>query len=626
MSDRVVLCLGVTALVLLAGWLLWFRGGDEGVASPVPVTIQERTSVFGDEHPDSSASASVSRNNAPATPPTRATSPDALLSGQVVDSRQQGVVEARVAAYSPNFGAARTVSDAGGYFEFSVLKPAPEGYRVSARKEPYSEAVETGVVSGRHDIVLVLEDLSAAAGVVVEAGTGRPVEKFSVVAIPNVPGGDSHWRRILTGRKTHWKPVEDPRGHFELDEVVSRKPFAIAARAEGYEAAYAVVAPIDPGQTDSTVRIELGAEARIEGVVVSPSGEPVEGATVYIGKDVEGDPLAWTDADGQFLLTGLGEGPLTIGAAHPEYLPGFSEVHPLRRQTAQVRVALGQGGRVEGTVTRGGAPRAGLKVVVSRLMPPRFGKRTATDTAGHYAVDGVVSGEVEVMAVLAGDQGFGTAHRLSARARVEPGCVTTIDFDFPTFFSSVAGTITVNGAVPESAEIRGTLIGAYGDEFISVDADEGGAYSIPGLSPGIARLAVAARTASGSLRRASVELEVGEGVDLRHDIALDGANAVFGTVDGLKRGEAGEVLAVPGDVSVDTSDLQAMLALEDLKTGSCELKGDGAYYLEGLSPGAYTLLVIAFSPDGDILGSARVAEQGIEVKKGEDLQVDFSLE
>jgi hypothetical protein len=187
MSNRVVLCLGVAAGVLFTGWLLWFRGGDEGVASPVPVATQERTSVFGDEQPDSSASAPVTRNNAPAPPPKRAASSDALLSGQVVNSRQEGVAEARVAAYTPNFGAARTVSDAGGYFEFSVLKPAPEGYRVSAVQEHYNEAAITDVPSGRHDIVLVLEDLSATSGIVVEAGTGRPVEKFSVAAISGPP-------------------------------------------------------------------------------------------------------------------------------------------------------------------------------------------------------------------------------------------------------------------------------------------------------------------------------------------------------------------------------------------------------------------------------------------------------
>ncbi|MFA6240535.1 MAG: carboxypeptidase-like regulatory domain-containing protein [Candidatus Hydrogenedentales bacterium] len=541
-----------------------------------------------------------------APPPIAVKEP--AIRGWVLDSQNQPIVDAAVTIYDVEKGPRKTFSDSGGAFAVGDLDQAE--YRVSAVKEHYNEAVLENVRSGRADVNLVLTNTSTASGRVLNE-QGAPVAKFDLVYRDHAITDDALWKEIVRSESTAWKVFENEEGRFEVLDVASGAPFSLGARAEGFEAGYVVVPAAEPGLPAPPADIVLKPEARIAGLVLSPDRTPTAGATIHLGSSPDGPVIGQSDSNGQFELTGLGDSAMELTANHDEFLPGTAHVLPQRGTVVSAEIVLGQGGELEGTVWQGDAPAPNQTVVASRLTPPRIRKQGITDDKGHYQIAGIGLGLVDVLAKWKG-AGANDSLRLQRQAEILPGATTTVDFHFPAAYAVLEGTITANGQAVTFAEIQGTVSTPEGQSFFSSTASEDGNFRIEDIVPGAAWVAVSARAGQAELRR-TFNVDLREGETTRQDIAFDTASGVTGTVTNLAPGETGQVLVLPGHVSVDTASFEAISGLDALKTGESDIDAKGQFAIGGLEPGPYTLVALVFSEDADTgddaLNSVRLAVQ-----------------
>lgn len=614
----------VILAVVCAGLGAWFvlQGGEaEAPAAPPPPSPQPAVGPLDLDVPEPEITVAAT--------PAEAAAPvvkEPSIRGRVADTQGRPVPEAAIAVYEPNKGARRVYTDAAGAFAVGDLELLD--YRVSAQKAHYNEAVVEKVRPGRHDLVLVLTPMSAASGRVVDEA-GKPVPEFEVVYLRHPPDGPALWKEICRNPRTPWQAFTDPEGRFEIADVASGAPFGLGARAPGFEPAFVAVPAVEPGQPAQPAEIRLSAEARVAGVVVSPDGEPVARATLHLGADTDEPPIAETDVDGQFELAGLGTDRLVLTANHDRYLPGQAEVTPRRGETVSVRIAMDQGGRVEGTVYRGKEAVPGQSVAVSRLVSPRIRKQTVTGPDGRYVVEGIGLGTVDVLARYKPDAPDAVPRRLHRQAEIEPGRVTVVDFHFPAEYAVVEGTVTVNGEPVAGAEIQGTVTNEEGQSYFRGRSGEDGRYRIGDAVPGSAWLEVTYAMAEGTELRKSFSLELPEGGTVRQDVPFETTTGVSGVVTNLRPGDVGQVLALQGHVAVDTSTVDAILSLERIRAGQADIDEGGGFAIEGLEPGPHTLVALIFSGEADTgeeaIGSIRVGTQTITVPPDGSAQASISL-
>ena len=567
------------------------------------------------------AISTASSTNAP--PPLTVNEP--AIRGWVYDSRNLPVVDAAVTVYSVENGPRTAFTDSIGAFAVGDL--ARGEYRVSAVKSHFNEAVQDNVSAGSAGVTLILTDTSTAAGRVVDS-QGKPIAKFDLVCIKQAIGEDALWKEIVRGKQTAWQSFEDDEGRFKLADIASGAPFSVGARAEGFEAAYVTVDAAEPGQPSAPVELALQAEARIAGVVLSPDHVPAPGAVVHLGTDEEGPVLAESDGSGSFELRGLGDSPIDLTASHDEYLAGTTTAHPLRGAVTAVEIVLGQGGELEGAVFQGDVPAQAQTVVALRLTPPRIRKQAVTDENGRYRISGIGLGLVDVLAKFKDPGSKSDPLRLQRQAEIVAGQTTTVDFHFPAGLATLEGSITANGAPVTFAEIQGTVTTDEGQSFFGSTARDDGYFRIEDIMPGTALVVVSARAGQAELRR-TISVELAGGETARQDIAFDTASGVTGSVTNLAQGETGQVLALPGHVSVDTSSFEAIVALETLKIGESDLDANGQFSIGGLEPGPYTLVALVFSEHADTgddaLDSLRLAIATTAVSAAGEASVSLTL-
>ena len=545
--------------------------------------------------------------------------------GWIVDSAGGPIADAAVTIHNNEYGIHTTFTDRSGYFAVGGLQKA--AYRVGAQKEHYNEAIEEDVASGRGEVRLVLTDMSMVTGTVSDE-SGNPVASFELVYLKQPPDEPALWREIVRSGRTGWIAVEDLEGCFEVSDIASGAPFAIGARAKGFEPAFAILPGVAPGETAPPAEIVLKTEGRVSGQVLSPGGGPVAGAFIHLGPGVEAPVVAESDVDGRFILTGLGDAEIELTASHDAYLAGAARVLPKRGIDVLVEIALGQGGELEGTVWKGDAAAAGQTVVALRLSPPRIRKQAVTDAEGRYTIAGIGLGLVDVLAKWKGPDSNAPPQRLRRQAEIAAGGTTVVDFHFPEGVAVLEGNITSNSEAVAFAEIQGTVATDEGQSSFSFTARDDGFFRIENIVPGTAWVRVTARAGQAE-RQQSFAIELREGETAYHEVSFDTASGVEGQVSNLAPGEVGQVLVLPGHESVDTSTFEAILELDGIKSGESEIDGTGRFTIIGLEPGLYTIIALVFSEDADTgagaMGSVRIAVQPITVPETSTASATLTL-
>ncbi len=107
-------------------------------------------------------------------------------------------------------------------------------------------------------------------------------------------------------------------GTYSIQGVAGRSA-TVQARADGWLEADEIKVDIVEGQVTAGIDFILSSGNRIAGTVLWPDGKPAQGATVTASKQERGGwqnhvSEASADAQGAFVLTGLGEGPFDLDA------------------------------------------------------------------------------------------------------------------------------------------------------------------------------------------------------------------------------------------------------------------------------------------------------------------------
>ncbi|MBN1417470.1 MAG: carboxypeptidase regulatory-like domain-containing protein, partial [Planctomycetes bacterium] len=295
--------------------------------------------------------------------------------------------------------------------------------------------------------------------------------------------------------------------------------------------------PFSPGG-ETTIRIEVGRAAAVEGVVRGPGAKPIAGAQVWaLPHRRAGDLLdpsatgalgpATTDAEGRFRLEVDAGGVRLLAAPLEEAwrpFKGLSDPIPIGAgDLAKADIPLAVPGEIRGTIsTPSGDPIAGATVGVRFLDAPfgmwRSRREVRTDETGSFRAYPLVPGIHLV------------SHESSALVvAVEPGGRAEASFrgadplrDGRRAAGEIAAMITDAGVPLARARVEAVhaAIG-WRDETVS---DLDGMAQFPSVPPGRVMLRVLAGGA-GSRIRASSEATAIEGESAR--VVLDAADAVL---------------------------------------------------------------------------------------------------
>lgn len=281
--------------------------------------------------------------------------------------------------------------------------------------------------------------------------------------------------------------------------------YTLSAAAAGYSNTQ-ISATLQRGQTTDLGVVHMLPPANSTTVVVhgtvrdSASGEPVSGATIA----VLGQTLtATTDGAGRYLIGAVPPGAIGLRASKTGYLDASGQASAQAGQTLNFSPSLVRSAaaapacQIIGTITKAAdhSPIAGATVTLSGA---NTGSAT-TDSAGAYALTGLVSGAVTISAGLTG---YDTA-LAHTRIHCSPQRNTALQYS-PTLYASNQGPADAN-----SAGLSGIVLDARNNQPIAnaqltfttdsaivrhTRSQTDGRFSVTGLDGATAQLVI---TASG---------------------------------------------------------------------------------------------------------------------------------
>ncbi len=361
----------------------------------------------------------------------------ALISGVVNDQVSgRAVAGARIHIYqgtsftlSPTSVSFTVVSDRTGRFTLGGLLPGL--YTMETIRLGYNRLVrpELRLVSGANAaIAIALPPEARIAGRVVDE-RGQPIPGATISAVHPSPL-EQVARMLRSGRTQNQTAMSDASGRFILRGLAAGRGLRLEAAAPEFAVARFGGVDVEPGTVRSDIVLTLQRGLPLVGFVVDPGDRPVAGAAVRYMRleETGGMPLqapiqerppvaAYTDANGQFVVSGLAAGRYDFAIS----ASGYSTVYLRGRQiwpsnsSALPRIVLPPSVSISGLVlTTTGEPVAGARVADVDLT--RGIRTTTTDGAGAFVVDDLSEGQPVSLQFDA--PGFSTVSR-AVRAPVE---------------------------------------------------------------------------------------------------------------------------------------------------------------------------------------------------------------
>jgi RNA polymerase sigma factor (sigma-70 family) len=272
-------------------------------------------------------------------------------------------------------------------------------------------------------------------GSVTDAGTGKPVEHFTVLTGYAGGGNDSaEWQYDFAQSQSG--------GTYEAKLGAEYRNFDryLRIEAEGYLPAVSRAFKKDEAEWDRVQNFQLQRGAgTVRGIVHRPDGLTLGGADVVVEKPrmmpiiQNGQPppsglcrVVKSDSEGRFAFP-LPEPPFGIIVLHAE---GFAE-RSAEQLAATPDVTIAPWGRIEGIFRIGARPGAGeeLSWVWQRSVHLNewtfYSGTTKTDSSGRFAFERVMPGSVAVGRQVKSGQTF-TVYPLSAPVEVAPGATAKV--------------------------------------------------------------------------------------------------------------------------------------------------------------------------------------------------------
>ncbi|OHB75725.1 MAG: hypothetical protein A2Z25_23785 [Planctomycetes bacterium RBG_16_55_9] len=265
-------------------------------------------------------------------------------------------------------------------------------------------------------------------GTVLDAQTGRPIDKFTVTSgfdheDGRAPQWDTFTVRTFTG------------GQYEFEYMQEIFTYRLRIDAERYQSTMSdCIRPREISESQVVIDFKLDKAAALIGKVLSPDGVPLSGAEIVIATDrlriVNGKPeprrgrsseqnlIFHTDANGEFHF----ESPVSFHTIVVLSERGYAKVSQTEFAASKV-ITVSPWGRIEGTL------RTGAQADVDKLVGfvPEFRRdqeqpniefeyEAPTDESGHFTFPRILPDKGVVARITPLDNG---ARRFSYHIRVE---------------------------------------------------------------------------------------------------------------------------------------------------------------------------------------------------------------
>ncbi len=335
---------------------------------------------------------------------------------------------------------------------FAWAEAPGDAVTLAVQREGPEPGVKIEAPADAGELAVTLPSRLRVRGSVVDAETGRPVERFrairGVIDLPGTePEGRPQWR--------HGDAAVGQGGRYELsfDDIIAQFPRAVRIEAEGYLPAESPAYRDDGGDQVFDARLRPGPG--VEGFVKRPDGGPADGAEVILvtqslvipdGRLDQSSPLPRlrTGADGRFWFAKPGR-PFALVAMDPK---GVAVVHEDEFRPGQ-DLTLRPWGRVEGTVR---VPGAAGRIPVfgsadrSGSLHLFFTNEGRVEPSGRFIIDRLPPGEIKVALDFPMGRGGNIGTHIT-HTEVEPGGTATVTIG-GTGRAVVGHLALPDGAVP----------------------------------------------------------------------------------------------------------------------------------------------------------------------------------
>lgn len=431
---------------------------------------------------------------------------DLTIAGRVTDGQGEPVENVSVRAGSAEHGGSDAKTDSTGHFTIEGLEEG--GYQIDIEPTEKFQFVQIAeVLAGTTDLQIVLPEPFVVTGQVLDAQTGQPIPEFEIVLGLNWEDGLDSWM------SKQFQKVSNPEGRFELLQKQLYRSM-LAARAPGYATATRILDLTGPPYAhEADLKLVRGQD--LAGKVVDIQGAPVEGAAIYWGKITAiGDRAATQSAaDGSFTLASFPSEPQLISVHHPSFAPAAMLIEGTAR-LQPVEIVLTEGGTIEGTVafaegTEAKACNASVVYNEGHYIP-----EMSVDVSpdGTFRFERIQPGEVKVRLGVGTDLPFPEQDVFWQTAAVEPGGVSTMEFDVRSSAGVLDGTLQYpEGALPSRVMLTLECATDTGTASRMTLVATSGAFRFEGLPPGPGELKIDASFQNHRRIATSVIVEVTEG-------------------------------------------------------------------------------------------------------------------
>ncbi|MGC4115601.1 MAG: carboxypeptidase regulatory-like domain-containing protein [Myxococcales bacterium] len=277
------------------------------------------------------------------------------------------------------------ISDPKGVVIFKDL--ARGWYDATAIATGYAESQERVEVPRQAEWVIELGPASFVTGRVLD-DTGTGVAEAEVTA-----RAEGRWRARV---ERPYAAVTGPTGAFSME--VAGGAYWLSARKGSSVGSLSEVVAVGRGATRSEIEIRLGPQGTIAGTVVAAASKaPIADASIEVTDVRTRSKVATstTDLSGAYRAEQLPMGLYTVRVSSKGFSPESRDnIGLLAGGNFAASFELEAAGSIEGTVTD-----ALRRPVAGALVHVRRNDAAArTDDAGHYRLDGVRSGETQVVA------------------------------------------------------------------------------------------------------------------------------------------------------------------------------------------------------------------------------------
>lgn len=509
---------------------------------------------------------------------------EGYIAGRVVDKQGRGIAGMMVNVHALRRGAGQpeegttgaAVSGPDGRFRIEGLAEGPfSGYthpQAAGLYDVFAQGTVPEVVSPADNVEVLVERLGAVSGRVVKKGKNEPVKSFRAAV-------------FVRNYLPEMQPFMDAEGRFSIERVI---PGAARLRVEVEGVGvFEKTFEVGDGEHVKDILVEVGEPIGIRGRVVrKEDGQPVEGAKIiplslnrvehwmdHISFSDEGH--TYSDAAGQFTLTGIASGIETLYVEHPGYgLVEQSGISVPEGGLAEgVVIELEQPGALEGHVFDEGKPIEGAKIVVSGL-PNRAFERT--DQKGHYQFALLPPGRYRVVW-----EKSETGYQLNPARNTEIRSGEVAVADFGKGGATLFGAVTRFGGPVEGIEV--SLMTAPYVSTGGSRTNNRGEYRISAIQPGPYQLSLV-ENGKGVYR---AEIEIPDQGEVERNVSLPTAS-LSGCVTDAQTRKPLEMAMIRLLEEPEASGAGSALWRYEFETQS---GNDGEYELTGLPAGTYRLMV-----------------------------------